>query len=100
MIVERWTYPVKRGCQEAVVKILKEETEANTPFTHSYRIYTPDICPRDVVVIEWEYEDLKDMQMCWDAFYAKRGTPEFYEKWDELVERGGHRETWDLATQR
>ena len=100
MIVERWTYPVKPGCQEAAVKIPKEETEANTPFKHSYRIYTPGISPQNVVVIEWEYEDLKDMQVCWDSWYAERGTPEFDEKWNKLIDGGGHRETWDLTEQR
>jgi hypothetical protein len=85
---------------EAVVKLLKEETEANTPFTHSYRIYTPSIGPRDVVVVEWEYENLQEMQACWDAWNSERGTPEFFEKWDALTERGGHRETWGLAAQR
>ena len=100
MIVERWTYPVKPGCQEAVVKMLKEEIEGNTVFTHSYRIYTPDIGPQDVVVVEWEYEDLQEMQADWDAWLAKPGTPEFLEKWNELTERGGHREIWGLAAQR
>lgn len=100
MIVERWTFLVKLGCQEAVVKMLKEEIEGNTVFTHSYRIYTPDIGPYDVVVVEWEYEDLQEMQASWDAWYAKSSTPEVGAKWNELTRPGGHREIWGLAAQR
>jgi hypothetical protein len=80
--------------------LLKEEIEANTPFTHSYRIYTPHFGPRGVVIVEWEYEDLQELQASWEAWVAERGTPEFFEKWHELTERGGHREIWGLAAQR
>ena len=91
---------LKLGCQEAVVKMLKEAIEGNTIFTHSYRIYTPDIGPQDVVIVEWEYEDLQEMRAVWDAWLAKPSTPEFLEKWNDLVERGGKREIWTLAEQR
>jgi hypothetical protein len=100
MIVERWTFPVKPQYQEAVVNILKEEIEGNTVFTGSYRIYTPHIGPWDVVVVEWEYEDTQELEAVWDAWFAKSGTPEYFEKWYELTRPGGHREVWQLATQR
>ncbi len=80
--------------------MLKEEIEGHTDFTHSYRIYSPDISPYDVVVVEWEYEDLQEMRAVWDTWFAKPSTPEFFEKLFELTERGGHREIWGLAAQR
>jgi hypothetical protein len=100
MIVERRTFLVKQGCQATAIEMLKQEIEGNTAFTHSYRIYAPDIGPYGVIVVEWEYEDLQEMRASWDAWFAKPGIPEFYEKWFELTERGGHREIWALAAQR
>ena len=59
MISDRRMYNMKPGCEEAVVELLKEEIEGNTAYTHSYRIYTSYISSYDVVVVEWEYEDLQ-----------------------------------------
>jgi hypothetical protein len=100
MIVDRRTFRVKPGCEEAVVKMIKEAIEGNTIYNRSYRIYTPDISPYDVVVVEWEYEDVPEMRAAWEAWLAKPGTPEYMEKWLELTERGGGGEIWELAAQR
>jgi hypothetical protein len=91
MIVERMTILVKPGCQEAVVKILKEGSG------DSYRIYTPYISLQDVVIVEWGYENLQELEAAWDEWFAKYGTPEFFERWYQLVEQGGHREVFRLA---
>lgn len=100
MISDRRIYNVKPGCEEAVVELLKEEIEGNTVYTHSYRIYTSYISSYDVVVVEWEFEDLQEMRADWDAWFAKTDMTEFNEKWDELTERGGHGEIWELVAQR
>ena len=100
MISDRRMYYVKPGCEEAVVELLKEEIEGNTVYTHSYRIYTSYISSYDVVVVEWEFEDLQEMREDWDAWFAKTDMTEFNEKWDELTERGGHGEIWELVAQR
>jgi hypothetical protein len=100
MISDRRIYNVKPGCEEAVVELLKEEIEGNTVYTHSYRIYTSYISSYDVVVVEWEFEDLQEMEAAWDAWFAKTDMTEFNEKWDELTERGGHGEIWELVAQR
>ena len=100
MISDRRMYNVKPGCEEAVVELLKEEIEGNSVYTHSYRIYTSYISSYDVVVVEWEFEDLQEMRAAWDAWFAKTDMTEFNEKWDELTERGGHGEIWELVTQR
>ena len=100
MVVERWTIPVRPGCQEEVVKTLREDTVWNPVFKHDFRIYAPFIGPRDVVVVEWEYQDMQEMEACWDAWRSKRGTPDFFEKWRAWTERGGQREFWELAAAR
>ena len=100
MISDRRIYNVKPGCEEAVVELLKEEIEGNSVYTHSYRIYTSYISSYDVVVVEWEFEDLQEMEADWDAWFTKTDMTEFNEKWDELTERGGHGEIWELVAQR
>lgn len=100
MISDRRMYNVKPGCEEAVVELLKEEIEGNSVYTHSYRIYTSYISSYDVVIVEWEFEDLQEMRADWDAWFAKTDMTEFNEKWDELTERGGHGEIWELVAQR
>ena len=100
MISDRRIYNVKPGCEEAVVELLKEEIEGNSVYIHSYRIYTSYISSYDVVVVEWEFEDLQEMRADWDAWFAKTDMTEFNEKWDELTERGGHGEIWELVAQR
>jgi len=100
MVVERWTFPVKPGCQEEVVKTLREDIVWNPVFDRAYRIYVPFIGPQGVVVVEWEYQDLQEMEACWAAWRAKRATAEFFEKWHAWTERGGQREFWELAAAR
>mgnify|MGYP006285429987 FL=1 len=80
--------------------MLKEAIEGNTVFKNAYRIYTSDIGPRHMVVVEWEYKDLQEMRFVWDTWLAKSSTPEFLEKWNKMVEGGGNREVWDLTEQR
>jgi hypothetical protein len=80
--------------------MVKEEIEGNTVFTHSYRIYVSHVGPHNTVVVEWEYEDLQEMEAVWDAWEAKSGTPEFWGKWNELTRPDGHREVWSLEEQR
>jgi hypothetical protein len=100
MIVERTVFHVKAGCTPALVELLKQEIEGNTAYTRSYRILTPYVSPFDVVVVEREYEDMQEKRATWGGWSAKPETPEFWEKFYELAERGGHREIWGLAAQR
>ena len=100
MIVERRTFLVKTAKEQEVVELIKAGIEANTIFNGAYRIYIPDIGPFNVVAVEWEYEDLGEMQAAWDAWETNLATPEFWEMWCTLTERGGNREVWQLAAQR
>ena len=100
MISDRRMYNVKPGCEEAAVELLKGEIEGNTVYIHSYRIYASKISSYDVVVVEWEFEDLQEREAARDAWLAKTDMTEFNEKWDELTERGGHGEIWELVAQR
>jgi hypothetical protein len=100
MIVDRRVFPVKPGCEAAVANLIKESIDGDPSYTRCYRIYTPNISSYGVVVVEWEYEDLQEMQASWDAWYASPASSAFLEKWRELTERGGEGEVWNLVAQR
>jgi hypothetical protein len=100
MIVDRRVYHVKRGCEEALVNLLKETIEGNTTYTRSYRIYTPNISTYGVVIVEWEFENLQEMEVVWDAWAASPASSTFFEKWNELTKLGGSGEVWNLVAHR
>ena len=100
MIVERRTFPVKTTKEQEVVALVKATIEAITIFTGAYRIYVHDIGPQEVVVVEWEHDNLEDLQAAWEAWMANLATPEFWEQWCAITERGGHKEIWELAAER
>jgi len=100
MIVDRRKYLVKRGCEAALVELIKEAIEENSTYTRSYRIYTPSISTYGVVIVEWEYKDLQEMQASWDAWFASPATPAFFVKWDEPTKLGGGREVWNPVAHR
>ena len=100
MIVERRTFVVKTTKEQEMVALIKQGIEANTIFTGAYRIYMSEIGPHGVVVAEWEYDSLEEMQAAWDAWWANLATPEFLERWSALTEPGGERQVWQLAAQR
>ena len=103
MIVERRTFLVKTTKEKEVVDLIKAAIEANIEAgsvpTGSYRIYTPEIGPFNVVAVEWEYKDLEEMQADWEAWETNLATSEFWEQWFSVTERGGEREIWQLAAQ-
>ena len=100
MIVDRRVYHVKLGCAEALVNLLKEAIEGYTAYTRSYRIYTPKISSYDVVVVEWEFKDLQEMEAVWDAWNASPASSTFNEKVYEFIKEGGSGEVWNLVAHR
>jgi hypothetical protein len=103
MIVRRRVIHVKQGCEEALVKLLKEEIERDddeATFANSYRIYTPNISTFGVVVLEMEFENLQKMEALWDAWEASAAYSEFSDKVRELTELGGSGEVWKLVAHR
>jgi hypothetical protein len=82
------------------VALIEQEFDRSPEFTGSHRVYTSDIGPSDVVVIEFEFADMQDRSKTWEIWGAKPSTATLLEKWYELTERGGTREIWNLAAHR
>ena len=100
MVVQRNVIVVRQGCMEEAVALVKAAIEGNKGYKHGYRIYTPEIGPFDVLAVEWEFESLEDQQKSWAEWAARPDTPVFMEKWNEVFERGGSGEIWNLVAHR
>jgi hypothetical protein len=61
-----------------------------------YRIYRSRIGPFNTIVHEIEFEDIAAREAFWDKWWETRATPEFMEKWSQLVVEGGGVEIWTL----
>jgi len=61
-----------------VVELLKGEIKGNTGYTKSCRIYTRNIGPYEIVVVEWEYDDLQKIEPAWNVWRASTDIAEFW----------------------
>jgi len=95
MIVQRIVWNVKHGCADKVIELLLPYLRSDdSPLR---RVYKPSIGPLDVIVGEFEFEDLGEIPKAWAEWSASPEAAEFMPKWYEMVERGGYAETWELV---
>ena len=90
MLVQRNTTYVKRGKRDEFVELVKAEAENNPPPRWA-RVCRAVFGPWDVVVIEWEFEDLAEYEAFWEAWTPSEG---FWEKYNDCTARGGSSELW------
>ncbi len=83
MILERFVWKVKWGCQERLIAFLKEEGERQG---WSSRLYTPVAGPWPTVVTHTEFKSLDQREEYYAEWRARPDTPAFTEKMGELVE--------------
>jgi hypothetical protein len=95
MIAERRTYRVNSFQEQAVVDLIKDEMEAVGSEIVS-RVYRSHFSPLGVVIHEMEFEDMAEREAFWAEWREKRATPEFWQKWGEIVAPGGSVEIWQL----
>jgi heme-degrading monooxygenase HmoA len=99
MIVVHRTVPTKKGRLHDVAALLleaKQEGPAPRGF-HDLRVYRPVIGPYEVITFDLEFETLEDYQR-WRVESTR--SPEmatFMERWNEVTERGGGEEVWELV---
>jgi hypothetical protein len=51
----------------------------------------------DTLITEIEFESLAELAEFWNGFWSDPDTPEFMGKWNQLVERGGETDIWNLV---
>jgi len=96
MIVDRRTFSIKPGKQADVVDLIMKAA-AFSPFTISYRIYTPYFARNYEVILEIEFKDLAECDRYW-AGWLQKVTPEWSASWDNLVETGGKAEAYNIVS--
>jgi len=96
MVVERWVIPVKPGLYEEVGAMLKG-VRSTFDDPNSMRIYYSEFGEMSSVCYELEHESMAALEQGWKEWKAAPGTPDFLEKWNELVVGHGTRELWTLV---
>lgn len=95
MIVNRRTFTAKPGrAEELAAMIVAEIERVGAP--GRTRVYVVSIGRFDEVAAEWEYEGLEEYERDWAEWDARPETPEFLEKFFELLVPGGTNEIWEL----
>jgi len=94
MIVERFTYNVKRGCMQEAMALCKSFAESAG---RTVRIYAPRIGPLGTLVVDTEFEGLVDREKFWAEWAPKPDSAALLEKWRAVTERGGTCEIWNLV---
>ena len=85
MIVERISVQAKPGHRAKVLEALKAE-RAKMDDPNRMRILTYHTgAPWNTVVYELTSEDLAASEQSWEEWLARPDTPEFMEKWEQLV---------------
>jgi len=99
MIVQRSTWKVKRGSEQKMIDLL-------APYLHDpqsalKRIYRPYFLGTfGVIVGEFEYQSLAELEEDWAAFFADPETVALAQKWSELVDSDNnddHSEVWRMV---
>lgn len=93
MIVERFTIPIKPGKMDEALSMLKDEN-IFAPFTR--RIFSPFISPRDVVVIDLDFEDMAEHDQIWGEVFANKEWDAWLAKWDEIRAGQSSNHLWTL----
>lgn len=95
MIVNRRSYPVKTGCVEQALGLLRD---AGQKFAHPQgrprRLYAANIGPIDVVAFEIEFANLAEYEAYWAAVAVEPWIGAFFAQWDTITDPGGMNEIW------
>jgi hypothetical protein len=62
VIADRLVFHARQESAPQVVELRKGEIEGNTGCTRPYRIYTQNTGPYDEVVVEWECNNVQEIE--------------------------------------
>ena len=94
MIVERWTWTIKRGCRNEFIEVMKAMLKLNG---FAGRVCTHKFGPYDVVSWYQEFESMEDRQKVWDAIdWSRPEVAELRKKNEDLSEPGTTRELYQV----
>ena len=95
MVVNRFTRIVKNDCMQQAIEVVKAEIQrAGTP--HATRVCTAYAGPNNVLIIEFEFEDIAELDQYWTTWFADPASTAFNEALNKLTKAGGANEIWNL----
>ena len=95
MIVERFTIPIKPGKMDEALSMVKDD-QIFASFAKRRRILSPLISPRDVVVVDLDFEDMAEHDQLWAEIFAKEAWTAWQAKWDEIRAGQSSNHIWTL----
>jgi len=88
MVMNRFTRIIKKGHFDQAVALVKSEIERfRAP--QAIRLYSGFAAPIDTLVMEFEFENLAELDKHWADWYADPESQNFRDKFDEITETGG-----------
>jgi len=94
MIVQRMIVLAKAGRRMDVEKLASAERER---IGGTHRIYRNRFGPHNTIAMEFEFEDLEEMETFWSEWLATSESDAFLKKWFDLLEADGTDEVWTLV---
>ena len=96
MLVNRRTNQVGMVPMEDAVALVKEALQWVPAGMGPIRVYTSSIGPVGQISLEVELQSLADYERFWNGWTAQV-PPEWWERWNRVIESGGSNEIWTLA---
>ena len=93
MIVQRLTFRVRGGQRMAAAELAIAERE-RVGGTH--RIYLSYLGRYDTIAMEFDFEDLAEMETFWSEWFATPESAAFLKQWNDLLQARRTNEVWTL----
>ncbi len=93
MIVQRLTFRAKSGQRAAAAELARAERE-RVGGTH--RIYLSYLGRYDTIAMDFDFEDLAEMESFWSEWFATPEAAAFLKEWNGLLEADRTNEIWTL----
>jgi len=93
MILEQLIWKAKKGRKDEVAALCKAECERRGV---PYRIYTPITHPGQILILEFQFEDMAEQARSWAGWDADPQAQAFVKQLRELVEPEHRRELYKV----
>ena len=93
MIVQRLTFRAKSGQRAAAAELARAERE-RVGGTH--RIYLSYLGRYDTIAMDFDFEDLAEMEAFWSEWFDTPESAAFLKEWNGLLEADRTNEIWTL----
>lgn len=97
MYINRRTFNIRPGCMDSAIGLIKDEV-AYLGEGHfgdgPVRLMTAEFGGFDVLIMETMHETISGYETAWKNWMESDRPGPFFEKWNQLIERGDKNELW------